>query len=391
MLAVAFAVLTALVGPASVSSASPSAGFYTAPANLAKLKPGAVIRSETETTFLPTLDGQSTAYRILYRSTGQLGGAVAVGGMVFVPKGLAPRGGWPIVAWGHGTSGVGDQCNPSRWPDLYDGGQWDLYADQVDELLKRGYVVVASDDEGLGTAGLHTYLQTDALARAMIDSVRAAHALVPSTSTRWASIGHSEGGQAAIGAGELAASYGKGLTFVGAVGYAPAQHLELGIDAIASDKFSAPYLAYMAVGMRSIDPSFDYSRFVGPLYANRMADAEEHCFDEWFYLDNLNENPTPATALNPDWASDPTVQRYLADATVGQRRGAGPVLVLQGTGDGLYATYPQFLADICATGTPVHGITYRNISHDHVLVQGMADAMSWLADRFAGRPAPNDC
>ena len=39
----------------------------------------------------------------------------------------------------------------------------------------------------------------------------------------------------------------------------------------------------------------------------------------------------------------------------------------------------------------VHGITYPNISHDRVLPQGQADALSWLADRFAGRPARNDC
>jgi hypothetical protein len=386
------ALLVALVATAPVSGASPSDGFYTnVPSNLAKLKPGALIRFEPESTFLPTLDGQSAAYRIMYRSTGQLGAPVAVGGMVFVPKGKAPRGGWPIVAWNHGTSGVGDQCNPSRWPDLYDGGQWDLYADQVDELLKRGYLVVASDYEGLGTAGLHTYLQTDGLARAVIDGVKAARALVPGTSSKWAAIGHSEGGQASLGAGELAATYGKGLTYVGAVGYAPSQHLELALEAIASDKFAAPYLAYMSVGMRSIDSDFDYASFVGPLYSDRMADAEEHCFDEWFYLDNLGVNPTPSTALNPGWASDPTVEQYLANATVGQRNAAGPILVLQGTGDGLYSTYDLFLSDICATGTKVHGITYGNISHDHVLPQGQADALSWLADRFAGRPAPSDC
>lgn len=386
------ALTTGFVVSAPSVEASPSAGFYTnLPANLAKLKLGALIRSEPETDFLPTLDGESAAYRILYRSTGQLGGPVAVSGMVFVPNGKAPRSRWPIVAWNHGTSGVGDQCNPSRWPDLYDDGQWDLYLDQVDNLLKQGYLVVATDYEGLGTPGLHTYLQTDGLARAVIDGVRAARNLVPNTSARWAAIGHSEGGQASIGAGELAASYGKGLTYLGAVAYAPSQHLELAIDGIAGDKFSAPYLAYMAVGMRSIDPGFDYSRFVGPLYASRMSDAETHCFDEWFYLDNLGSNPTPATALAPGWASDPTVQTYLRNATVGQRKGAGPILVLQGTGDGLYATYDRFLADICATGTKVHGITYPNISHDHVLVKGGPDALTWLADRFAGRPAPNDC
>ena len=381
--------LAALMAPQA--GAAPSEGFYTdLPAKLGQLKPGTLIRSEPETAFLPTLDGFSSAHRVLYRSTGQLGQPVAVGGMVFVPKGSAPLGGWPIVAWNHGTSGVGDQCNPSRWPDLYDGGRWDLYADQIDELLKDGYVVTATDYEGLGTDGLHTYLLTDGLGRAVIDGVRAARQLVPDASARWAAIGHSEGGQASIGAGELARSYGKGLSFVGAAAYAPSQHLDLGVEAIASDKFSAPYLAYIAVGMRSIDPGFDYARFVGPLYADRMDEPEEQCFDEWFYS-NFGDNPTPETALNPDWSSDPTVTAYFAASQVGQRPGAAPILVLQGTGDGLYSTYDLFVSDICATGTPVHGELYPNVSHDHVLLHGGDEAREWIAGRFAGRPAPDDC
>lgn len=390
--AVSIAALAVLALLLPAAGAAPSPGFYdTVPTNLSKLKPGTLIKSEPESTFLPTLDGFSAAYRIMYRSTGELGGADAVGGMVFVPKGTAPRGGWPIVAWDHGTSGVGDQCNPSRWPDLYDNGHWDLYADQVDNLLKQGYVVTASDYEGLGTPGLHTYLQTVGLGRAVIDAVRAARQLVPSTSAKWATIGHSEGGQASLGAGELAATYGKGLTFVGAVAYAPSNHLDAHLLAMASDKFAAPYIAYEAVGMRAIDPTFDYSRFVGPLYADRMSLAETHCFDEWFFLDNQGLNPTPETALAPNWQNDPTVQRWLADSQVGTRPEAAPVLILQGTGDGLYTTYNQLIGDICSTGTKVHGILYPNISHDDVLPKGWPDARDWLAARFAGRPAPTDC
>src|SRR5215831_4114189 len=218
-----------LLVPAFVqpAAAAPSAGFYSqVPSNLARLKPGALIASEEETDFLTPFRNVSVAYRVLYRSTGQLGGAITVGAMVFVPKGKAPRSGWPVVAWDHGTSGVGDQCNPSRWPGLYDGGQWRAYESQIDQLAGDGYLVVASDYEGLGTPGLHTYLLSDALGRATIDAVRAARVLVPSAGTRWAAIGHSEGGQAALASGELAATYGKGLTYLGAVGYAPSNHPE---------------------------------------------------------------------------------------------------------------------------------------------------------------------
>jgi hypothetical protein len=379
----------ALLAPLQ-ASAAPSAGFYDqVPSNLVRLKAGALISSEKETDFLQPFGHAGAAYRILYRSTGQLGAPDTVGGMVFVPKGRAPRGGWPVVAWDHGTSGVGDQCNPSRWPDLYDGGQWRGYEDQVDNLLAQGYLVVATDYEGLGTPGLHTYLLTDALGRATIDGVRAAKALVPSAGSRWAVIGHSEGGQAALGAGELASTYGKGLTYVGAVAYAPSSHLEQLVT--EPDKFSSPYLAYMAVGMRSIDPGFVYANFVGPLYADRMDLAEQHCFDEWFYLDNYGLQPTLENTVNPNWASDPTVKAYFAETQVAKRPSSGPVLVLQGTGDGLYSVYPQLMSDLCAHGTVAHGITYANVSHDRVIDTGWADARDWLAGRFAGGAAPNDC
>ena len=34
-------------------------------------------------------------------------------GMVAVPNGTAPAGGWPVVTWGHGTNGMADVCAPS--------------------------------------------------------------------------------------------------------------------------------------------------------------------------------------------------------------------------------------------------------------------------------------
>ena len=30
------------------------------------------------------------------------------------PRGRPPKGGWPIVSWGHGTAGIADRCAPSR-------------------------------------------------------------------------------------------------------------------------------------------------------------------------------------------------------------------------------------------------------------------------------------
>lgn len=383
---------TAAVFPISEASAQASAGFYDqVPANLASMQPGTVIASEIETDFLTPFRNSAVAYRILYRSTGQLGNPITVGAMVFVPASAGPSSTLKIVAWNHGTSGVGDQCNPSRWPDMYAGSQWRTYLNQIDELLGEGYLVVATDYEGLGTPGLHPYLQTDSLARSVIDGVRAAKQIVPNAGTQWAAMGHSEGGQASLGAGELAQTYGAGLQYVGAVAYAPANHMYESQALVASDKFSAPYIPYEAVGMKAINPAFSYDAFVGPLYTGMMNDAENHCFDEWFIHDNYRNSPTPETALSANWQTNPVVLQYFANSDVAKRPSAGPVLVLQGTKDGLVTVLPKLMADLCLQHTPAHAILYKNDSHDKVVETGWPDAKAWLAARFAGQAAPNDC
>ncbi len=62
----------------------------------------------------PALRGAARTELVLYRSTGVTGKAVAVSGTVSIPKGTAPRGGWPVISYAHGTTGIADQCAPSR-------------------------------------------------------------------------------------------------------------------------------------------------------------------------------------------------------------------------------------------------------------------------------------
>lgn len=385
-----------VIAPAAV--ADPSPGFYTTvPSNLAQLAPGTLIKSEAESITFFTGISFSSAYRIMYRSTGQLGGAIAVTGMVFVPNGVAPSGGWPIVAWDHGTTGVGPMCTPSMYGDMYDNSNWHGYSDEINFLLTLGYVVVAPDYEGLGPPpGPHTYLQANALAQVTIDSVRAVSQIVPSTSTRWASVGHSEGGMASVATGEVAATaYGQGLTFLGSVALAPVQHLYAQSYPVDTSATGAPYYAYMAVGMRAINPSFDYTNFLGPLWTGtttpNMSQAQQDCFTQWFRADNKGVTFTAQNLLNPNGPADPTVQAYFANSNIGLRKSAGPILVAQGTNDSLYSTYPQFIQDECTTGNVVHGIVYQNATHTEVVAKSQYDVETWLANLFAGVTEPNDC
>jgi hypothetical protein len=133
-------------------------------------KPGSIIRVWPFAGGGPSGAG-STAFRILYRSTGLDGEPIAVSGAIFIPPGAPPAGGRDVIAWAHPTSGVVEACAPSLMPDLA-GQIWGLA-----EMMAKGYVVVATDYPGLGTPGIHPYLIGVSEGRAVLDSVRAARDL----------------------------------------------------------------------------------------------------------------------------------------------------------------------------------------------------------------------
>ncbi len=90
-----------------------------------------------------------------YKMLGQDGKVTTATSLVFVPGGPMPAGGWKIVAWAHGTTGVADQCAPSR-------NETNPYIKaMISQFLAEGYVVVAPDYEGLGEPNgreLHPFL-----------------------------------------------------------------------------------------------------------------------------------------------------------------------------------------------------------------------------------------
>ena len=66
--------------------------------------------------------------------------------------------------YGPGTQGQGDQCAPSR--QFNQGIHWSPWQDIafnyeelfVATMVARGFAIVMTDDDGLGTSGTHTYV-----------------------------------------------------------------------------------------------------------------------------------------------------------------------------------------------------------------------------------------
>ena len=150
-------------------------------------------------------------------------------GSLTLPKRKAPKGGWPVISYAHGTTGSADACAPSRG---YDTRGIVSYAyPLLRRWLKAGYAVVRTDYDGLGTPGVHTYVVGRSEGRAVLDVVRAAQRLGagPTAASPVGFYGYSQGGGGAAQAAQLAASYAPELQVKGtAAGGIPADMIAVG-------------------------------------------------------------------------------------------------------------------------------------------------------------------
>ena len=169
------------------------------------------------------LSGASRNLLVLYRSVDAKGSTVAVSGTIALPKGRPPRGGWPVVSWAHGTTGISDACAPTR--DLSGSGSGSTTDQLLNGFIRRGYAVVRTDYQGLGTPGTHQYLAGTAEGRSVLDIARAARQVDRRVGPRLAIAGHSQGGHAALWAAALAKRWTPDLKLRGTVAFAPASHL----------------------------------------------------------------------------------------------------------------------------------------------------------------------
>ena len=379
---VAAAVL-AVAGLAGSANAGPA--VPTSPPRAALGEPGRLLAAQPVTALDPSLVALGAhEWRVWYTSRSGLNDRpVIVSGMVIEPAGAAPSGGWPVIAWAHGTTGVADDCAPSATSNL--GGQLSA----VLPLLQQGYLITATDYEGLGTPGPHPYLVPTSEGRSVIDSVRAARDLVPGTSKRWAVFGASQGGQAAWATDELARTWGRGLDFLGAAATAPAADIaavtaEVPNGLSQSDLGLYPLVLY---GLKLQHPRLRYSDYLSGQAFVEAPLIPVTCATEQVFagLPAADFAPRSAAALA-------LVHHYLAENALPQRRAGGPLFVAQGTADNvvLPAWNDTAVAAACRIGDTVQYTKYAGAGHP-ALPAAEADVVAWLDGRFAGAPAPDNC
>jgi predicted esterase len=160
------------------------------------------------------------AYRILYRSQDANNQYTLSSGMVFIPNNSSYSSNRPVVAWAHGTLGLGDECAPSRTLNPVSSISW------VNDMLAKGWVVTATDYAGFGTPGNNGYLVGGDEAHDVLNSVRAARNIKSADAgNKFVIWGHSQGGNSALFSASQVSSYAKELKLLGTVASAPAAEL----------------------------------------------------------------------------------------------------------------------------------------------------------------------
>jgi pimeloyl-ACP methyl ester carboxylesterase len=328
------------------------------------------------------------AARVLYRSTsGDTGAPTVVSGSVFVPKGKAPEGGWPVVAFGHGTLGIDNECAPSLSEDLSG------YIGVVKVLTKLGYAVAFPDYQGLGAKGVHPYADSKTAGLNMIDAVRALHRTFPDVSTKWAAMGGSQGGGAAWAADEQAASYAPELTLVAAAATSPPTDLSDLVDKAQEGKLTTEQGAVMQAIIESLarlHPDLDRDLYRHGT-AKEFWNAMSACSDDTAYQRGEAIKRLGPNDFTPDTADAAIHLRdLLKQWALPQKPVSAPLYVWYG-GQDPYIDAAWTKAGIeraCETGGTVTIDFDPNGGHNPPTGDVV---LAWLADRFAGKPATNDC
>lgn len=371
--------------PSGVTVAEATAGFYNTPVP-ADAAPGTLLRTEPLGVTVPG----ASALRMLYVTQRADGSLATSGGRIFIPAGPAPAQGRPVVAWAHGTAGMGDSCAPSRSGNpVKDTEGW------LSAMLAQGWVVVAPDYAGLGTPGPQEYLVGQSEARDVVNAVRAVRQFpAADAGARYAVYGHSQGGHSALWTADLSSQIAPELTLVAVAAAAPAIDLPSIVHAQWDTLFGWAIGPELAISWPLVDRQLSPDMVLGPtgrgLY-HQLADlcssnpellvqviVHKIVRQKFFNGDPLNER---------SWAAEATAQ------TPPPPNSAMPVLIAQGTSDEVVLPWPnaRVQQEWCDAGTNLSMLWMGGVDHQGARIAAGPSVVAWLAQRFAGAPAVRTC
>jgi alpha/beta superfamily hydrolase len=386
------AVVAGVTAIALMAAATATATVRTGPAGLAFYHPpkslpdghGSLIWARQAGGLVPLANAASTKL-VLYTSLAPGGKRTAVSGSVSVPKGTPPAGGWPVITYAHGTTGIADICAPSRNHEGDPAAGYISYVDpQLNAWLKAGYAVVRTDYEGLGTPAPHAYLIGAAEGRGVLDIVRAARQLDPSIGKRFLISGHSQGGHAALFAAGEAKNYVPDLTLRGTVSYAPASHLKEQaslLPQLTSPSALTAEAAMIVRGASVASPAVDPNALLSDQVLAYYPSIDTRCLSDLSAPTSLG-GIAPSTMVRSGADITPLL-KVLAKQNPDVNT-AAPVMIAQGDADTtVFKIFTdQLVGELNNAGDHVTYNVYPGVSHGAIVAASEADALAFYKSKL---------
>jgi pimeloyl-ACP methyl ester carboxylesterase len=305
-----------------------------------------------------------------------------------VPRGKAPKRGWPVISWAHGTTGVADVCAPSR-NSVTSPAQASIsyiYPD-LNAWLRAGYAVLQTDYQGLGTPGKHPYLIGAAEGRSVLDIVTAARKLDPKISKRFLIAGHSQGGQSALFAAGEASSWTPKLRLRGTVAFAPASHILEQVPLLSALTSPSPLTALATLivdGASTQSSAIDVNRLLSDEVLAFYPLLESQCLQRLAQSDELGG--IPPSRLVRSGADLAPINPVLAGMNPAVRT-AAPIQIQQGDADTtVFKIFTdQLNEELVAAGNQVIYRTYPGVGHGPVVTVGEPDALAFFQQVLPAR------
>ncbi|WP_240963425.1 lipase family protein [Antrihabitans stalactiti] len=245
---------------------------------------------------------------------------------------------------------------------------------------------MATDYAGLGTPGVHPYLDGPSEAHSLIDGVRAARAVDPRLSTKWAATGYSQGGHATLFAAHLANATAPDLDYRGGVAIAPPTRLErllpLAGPYVPKVPFSGTttFFALILTALRAAHPELNLDSYLTPHGVEVLDGLEETCYADAEQKLNIGGIGDLLSRPLNDPALVSAFRQMVEVPTSGYDR---PLMLAQGLNDDVVPPplTADFGAELIANGVDVTIRVYPD-NHLDTVFSSQPDAIAFMHKIF---------
>lgn len=381
------------------STKTPVLSSFYDPGNWTPKAPGTLIKAEP----IPGAPTGARAYRVMYESTDLQGNPIPVTGLYVAPTAAAPTGGYPLVSFAHGTTGVGQACGVSQTPFEQNTPSYSNWTPHIGPMVEQGWAVIASDYSGMGAPGPSSYLVGPLEGRGILDGLRAVQqpaaeiGSIPINQANLGIYGKSQGGEAALSAAQLQPSYAPELNVDGTVSLAPGFTPALAgiLNTVAKNPTSTSQNMFVLLIAKSFAENYpdlvNLDDVLTPLGKEKIKLLTTECGSG--LAKQVSDVPL-SQLLNVPIPSG--LVEALGKAMPGDEKLQQPTMIVQGLKD--KTILPQFthaqVMSQCALGSTVYYVRYKNDDHPSINYQAREhypSVMQWMEDRWAGEPAPANC